>query len=55
MLHKAVNHIVEIMGTGCIAAIWGLSLTQWDVITKIVCTLAVTSVTIYVALSRRKK
>lgn len=52
---KVTDHLSELLGAGCIASIWGLSLTEIDVLTKIICTLAVSSVTIFVTLKRRKK
>jgi len=38
-----------------IVAIWGLSLSQLDLLVKIICTISITSVSIYVTLRKKKK
>lgn len=54
-MHRVANHINEVMGTSCIAAIWGLSLAEIDLLAKIVCTVAVSAATVYGVLRRPKK
>lgn len=52
------NHVSEILAAITVGAIWGLSLTQVDTITKIICTVAVSTVTIVYTIKKyndRKK
>lgn len=58
MNHKAINVLLDIaIASGGVGTIWGISLADWDHITRIGMTLAVGCVSITLALlhHRRKK
>lgn len=57
LLHKAATHFIDIIIAGLgISTIWGLSLADWDHLTKIAGTVIVTTVAVTLnILNHRKK
>jgi hypothetical protein len=58
MRAKAISYLIDVsIGGGGVGAIWGLSLADWDHVTRIIATVAVTVVSITLAIlhHRRKK